>query len=257
VFITSSGIVNSIAVANAVRKASLEHDEFRVRATCLVGKPAFDFALKNDLPVYSNASMVSTYGRQMCDLWRQRLGLFPIDWQAEEENLKPFTSSTTTKKSSSVPPDSNTVYDVAPPKHIDKLSRTFSPTTSNFAELHGIRSNDGEYDIQDTVGVIVMDKDGNFACGCSSGGPGLKDPGRLGPAAIQGAGGAMNLHYYSGLKTAVLASGSGELIRATMASSVASERLFYGQSVDEKMRMGHCPEDAILPLYIRNEFLSK
>ncbi len=85
----------------------------------------------------------------------------------------------------------------------------------------------------------------------------MKDPGRIGPAAIPGAGAAMKQQPVGWRKTAVLATGSGEPHLAMSSSSVAAERLFYLQTVDENLELRACPEDAVLPLYIRNEFQSK
>ena len=46
-------------------------------------------------------------------------------------------------------------------------------------------TNDKDCDnIQDTVGAIAMDTDGNLAASVSSGGISLKQPGRLGPVGI-------------------------------------------------------------------------
>ncbi|KDQ57831.1 hypothetical protein JAAARDRAFT_178341 [Jaapia argillacea MUCL 33604] len=78
----------------------------------------------------------------------------------------------------------------------------------------------GLHDRQDTVGAAVWDSTGNLAAGVSSGGLLLKPPGRVGEAAIFGAGcWALRSGISSGMACSV--SGSGEyIIRTSLAKSV-------------------------------------
>ncbi|KAH9858714.1 N-terminal nucleophile aminohydrolase [Lenzites betulinus] len=74
---------------------------------------------------------------------------------------------------------------------------------------------DGLHDRQDTVGAIVLDAEGNLAAGVSSGGLLLKLPGRVGEAAVHGAG------CWATYNTACSVSGAGEYItRMSLARAI-------------------------------------
>uniref|UniRef100_A0A8C2Q5G2 Threonine aspartase 1 n=1 Tax=Cyprinus carpio TaxID=7962 RepID=A0A8C2Q5G2_CYPCA len=69
----------------------------------------------------------------------------------------------------------------------------------------------------DTVGVVVVDREGNVAAAVSSGGLAMKHPGRVGQAAHYGCGcWAENARDVSLYSTAVSTSGSGEHLIRTM-----------------------------------------
>jgi hypothetical protein len=222
----------------------------RSKALCLTGERAAEFLGDRGSQIFRNVSLTNIHSRAACDRYRGQLGLPPIMWR---ENLDdpPLTPS-----SPKVP--SEWSGGSSPPKRRrgipDWLKKgVYPPNVPQPADL----PLDGSTGVQDTVGVIVLDGSGNLACGASSGGPAMKDPGRIGPAAIPGAGAAIKQQPVGWRKTAVLATGSGEPILAMSSSSVAAERLFYLQTVDENLELRACPEDAVLPLYIRNEFQSK
>ncbi|XP_045187127.2 threonine aspartase 1-like isoform X2 [Mercenaria mercenaria] len=71
--------------------------------------------------------------------------------------------------------------------------------------------------IQDTVGAVCIDMAGNMAAGVSSGGISLKQLGRLGPAALYGAG-CWAVNWKSDVKPgiAVATSGTGEHLMKTL-----------------------------------------
>lgn len=80
-----------------------------------------------------------------------------------------------------------------------------------------IEDSQGDKDvIQDTVGAVVMDTRGNIASAVSSGGISLKQPGRLGPAAIYGAGCWAYNHRPGKPGVGTVTSGSGEHIVRTL-----------------------------------------
>lgn len=67
-----------------------------------------------------------------------------------------------------------------------------------------------KHDSFDTVGAIAIDYDGNYACATSSGGIALKHKGRLGQAAIPGAG------CWAQNNSAITTTGVGEFITMSM-----------------------------------------
>ncbi|KAI0645701.1 nucleophile aminohydrolase [Trametes meyenii] len=77
------------------------------------------------------------------------------------------------------------------------------------------QQNDGIHDRQDTVGAVVLGTNGDLAAGVSSGGLLLKHSGRVGEAAIYGAG------CWATTNTACSVSGAGEYItRASLARTI-------------------------------------
>ncbi len=69
---------------------------------------------------------------------------------------------------------------------------------------------------EDTVGALALDRNGNLAAACSTGGVSLKLPGRIGDSAILGAG------LYADNKTgAATATGIGELAMRAVVSKTA------------------------------------
>lgn len=78
--------------------------------------------------------------------------------------------------------------------------------------------------VQDTVGAIAMDTDGNISAAVSSGGISLKHSGRLGPAAMYGAG-CWAHNWKSDKKTgvAITTSGSGEHLMRTLFAQKCAE----------------------------------
>ncbi|KAI0775717.1 nucleophile aminohydrolase [Trametes elegans] len=86
---------------------------------------------------------------------------------------------------------------------------------------------DGLHDRQDTVGAVSLDAAGNLAAGVSSGGLLLKLPGRVGEAAIYGAG------CWATQRTACSVSGAGEYIaRANLARTICEATESAGEDED-------------------------
>lgn len=80
--------------------------------------------------------------------------------------------------------------------------------------------------IQDTVGAVCIDLAGNMAAGVSSGGISLKQSGRLGPAALYGAGcWAMNSRSDGKPGVAIATSGTGEHLMKTLLARECSQCL--------------------------------
>ncbi|XP_033734532.1 threonine aspartase 1-like isoform X2 [Pecten maximus] len=78
--------------------------------------------------------------------------------------------------------------------------------------------------VQDTVGAVAMDSDGNVSAAVSSGGISLKHSGRLGPAAMYGAGcWAHNWKSDKKAGVAITTSGSGEHLMRTLFAQKCAE----------------------------------
>ncbi|KAL4239085.1 taspase [Mactra antiquata] len=94
-----------------------------------------------------------------------------------------------------------------------------------------------ETDIQDTVGAVCIDINGNVAAGVSSGGISLKQTGRLGPAALYGAG-CWATNWQSGDKPgiAVATSGTGEYIMKTLLARQCAESMRNDKMAEEGFR---------------------
>jgi taspase (threonine aspartase 1) len=115
-------------------------------------------------------------------------------------------------------------------------------------------------EINDTVGVIIIDRAGNLACGSSSGGLGMKMRGRAGPAGLPGAGSAVipaDPDDPEGTTVAVVASGTGEYINSTMAATMAAERVYYGVKKVAGGTLEECGDGEALEAFIAKEFLGK
>ncbi|XP_060082985.1 LOW QUALITY PROTEIN: threonine aspartase 1-like [Ylistrum balloti] len=79
-------------------------------------------------------------------------------------------------------------------------------------------------DVQDTVGAVAMDSEGNVSAAVSSGGISLKHSGRLGPAALYGAGcWAHNWKSDKKAGVAIATSGSGEHLMRTLFAQKCAE----------------------------------
>jgi len=117
----------------------------------------------------------------------------------------------------------------------------------------------GEDAVSDTVGAIAIDMLGNIAAASSSGGIGMKHPGRVGPAALVGVGTAVVPVHPDDVDEATVAavtSGTGEHMATTDASRTCAERLYYnckpgpgGQMVAEYN------EDALMESFVAQDFL--
>ena len=86
--------------------------------------------------------------------------------------------------------------------------------------------------IQETVGAIALDSEGNVAATSSTGGIWLKMPGRVGDSAIVGAG-----FYADNRGGAASASGIGEIIMLHNVCRRVVELLIQGLQVDEALRI--------------------
>ncbi|KAL1953889.1 hypothetical protein VTO42DRAFT_2075 [Malbranchea cinnamomea] len=130
------------------------------------------------------------------------------------------------------------------------------PSTSEAARHEKI------YDeINDTVGAIAIDCNGNIAAGSSSGGIGMKHCGRTGPAALVGIGTAViPVDPEDEMETcaAAVASGTGEHMATTMAASTCAERI-YASVRKVKGKPGvfeSVTEDEAMEAMVNKDFMS-
>ncbi|XP_022332673.2 threonine aspartase 1-like [Crassostrea virginica] len=136
--------------------------------------------------------------------------------------------------------------------HTEKVSKKrklSNESEDKREEFTGLEKEDGV--IQDTVGAVVMDTRGNIASAVSSGGISLKQPGRLGPAALYGAGcWAYNKRArYPGIGT--VTSGSGEHIMRTLLARACAVSLQRQDNASLGLSQGF-KED-----FLESEFLSE
>ncbi|KAJ5656427.1 hypothetical protein N7507_008377, partial [Penicillium longicatenatum] len=111
--------------------------------------------------------------------------------------------------------------------------------------------------ITDTVGAIAIDKFGNIAAGSSSGGIGMKHPGRIGPAALIGVGThviPVDPTDETKSTVAVVASGTGEHIASTFAASTCATRVYYSHKKAREGLFDQVNEEEAIAAMIQNEF---
>jgi taspase (threonine aspartase 1) len=138
---------------------------------------------------------------------------------------------------------------------------TSTTSTNNTTQSVSVaKLNDDEDMINDTVGVIIIDRMGSLAAASSSGGLGMKLRGRVGPAAIPGAGTAVipaDKDDPDKTMVSVVASGTGEYITSTMAATLAAERLYYSQKKIPGGKLVECDDSEVLEAFIKKEFMGK
>ncbi|KAI5302678.1 hypothetical protein KEM56_000464 [Ascosphaera pollenicola] len=117
--------------------------------------------------------------------------------------------------------------------------------------------------ITDTVGAIAIDMYGNIAAGSSSGGIGMKHPGRVGPAALIGIGTnviPIDPEDEDRKCVAVAVSGTGEPMSTTSIAKRCGERVYdCVKKVKGPPGVGwmleECTEDEALKSIIQDEFM--
>jgi taspase (threonine aspartase 1) len=134
----------------------------------------------------------------------------------------------------------------------------FAPSRQEVESISSENRDAQEDDITDTVGAIAIDAYGNIACGASSGGIGMKYRGRVGPAALVGAGTAViPVGLEDKMKTCIstVASGTGEHMGTTMAARTAAERLYEGFIRTRTELHERAEDEHILQSFIEREFM--
>lgn len=130
-------------------------------------------------------------------------------------------------------------------------------------DSRGKRNPSGNRDtdnVSDTVGAIAVDSYGNIAAGSSSGGIGMKHPGRVGPAALLGIGTAVIPTDPSDpdkVQVGAVTSGTGEHIATTMAANTCALRIYYSQRKCADGLFEEVTEDEAMRGMITTDFLGK
>ncbi|KAI0949377.1 hypothetical protein AcW1_009010 [Taiwanofungus camphoratus] len=181
------GIKNPIKLAGAILQHSFNPDRLgRIPPLTLVSGGAQHFAQLQGLKLVSPESLIAPRAQQEWSRWRQMLE--PTD---------------TVHRGSDKPGSTNVLY-------LDPTSASTPNTSTSYGG------------IQDTVGAIAWNAEGALAAGVSSGGLLLKDSGRIGEAAVYGAGcWAKQPLAVSARGVACSVSGAGEyIIRSLLAKSI-------------------------------------
>ncbi|XP_059143363.1 threonine aspartase 1-like isoform X2 [Physella acuta] len=104
--------------------------------------------------------------------------------------------------------------------------RKFSEIEKKDSEENQKCENPRDDQVQDTVGAVCIDSEGNMAAAASSGGIWLKHAGRLGPAAVYGAGcWAQNETSESKPGIAAVTSGCGEQLMQTLLAKTCCDSI--------------------------------
>lgn len=145
------------------------------------------------------------------------------------------------------------------PSAMDVDSVPGASTTDSRGERNpsGNRNTDN---VSDTVGAIAVDSYGNIAAGSSSGGIGMKHPGRVGPAALLGIGTAVipaDPNDPDKVQVGAVTSGTGEHIATTMAANTCALRIHYSQRKCADGLFEEVTEDEAMRGMITTDFLGK
>lgn len=185
----SRHLLNPVAGAAAVARAAASGKDAtgRLPPICLVGEGAVRFAARAGVQTIAPPGLVTAASRRRFELYSSMA-----------------TSATNSQAIAVGRVDNNHVVTLP---HHERCNEA------------GMRS-----DVTDTVGAVCVDLEGGTAAAASSGGPPLKRVGRLGPAAIVGAG-CFAEQTTKGEAIAVSTSGIGEEIIAMQLGSEVARKL--------------------------------
>ncbi|KAK3596494.1 hypothetical protein CHS0354_007400 [Potamilus streckersoni] len=199
-----SGIQNPICLARKLVNVQKQGTLLlgRIPPSFLVGTGAAMWAKENGISVISEDKLKSESAMKTFNDHKRRL---------ERQGVKMLCKKRKTKLH---------IHSNNPQKVLD-LSDTNKHADDNHSEDSPVNG------IQDTVGSICIDCHGNLAAGVSSGGISLKQPGRVGPAAVYGAGcWATNTSPNGRPGVAVVTSGTGEHLMRTLLAKSCAENLY-------------------------------
>ncbi|EWC47884.1 hypothetical protein DRE_02766 [Drechslerella stenobrocha 248] len=212
-------IQNPISLARLVlEKSSQPMSLKRVPPNFVVGEGAVEYAQDHQFPITSNLALIANNARLRFSKWHKETAYQEImrrkgKWDQVQTVNPPILGQTArpiSEAGSALPPPPSDW-----PSTPDILKQKFDVVT-------------------DTVGAISIDRYGNMAAASSSGGIGMKQPGRVGPAAIIGVGTFVKDRGEKQVGTVV--SGTGEHMLHTLISSQAVNRLYDSDDEVESMK---------------------
>ncbi|KAJ5897832.1 hypothetical protein N7504_008120 [Penicillium tannophilum] len=285
-------VKNPIQLARRIYdKACKSPGMSRVPPNLLCGEGATNFAWNNNVVVVPNDVLISPLAGQRFKNWtfdiaewerenpkdemeiqaeylRRAKPLIPADFPSIQKHIdaarrldiqeRPFRVMEAQAKDLDGP-EPKIQSDGTPSTYGDNGSAESSsgvPLPDKDAYTANPRSDKDDF-ITDTVGAIAIDKYGNIAAGSSSGGIGMKHPGRIGPAALIGIG----THVIpvdptdpTECAVAVVASGTGEHIASTFAASTCATRVYYSHRKAREGLFDQVNEEEAIAAMLENEF---
>ncbi|KAL3872921.1 hypothetical protein ACJMK2_036096 [Sinanodonta woodiana] len=223
-----SGIQNPVCLAKKLVNVQKQGTMLlgRIPPSFLVGKGATMWAKENGISVISEDKLKSESAMKTFNDHKRRL-------ERQEENML------CKKRKTKIPIHSNN------PEQVSDLSDAKKYVDDNYSEDRPLN------DIQDTVGSVCIDCHGNLAAGVSSGGISLKQPGRIGPAAVYGAGcWATNSSPTGRPGVAVVTSGTGEHLMRTLLAKSCAENMYRDEDTHRAI------QQTLTKDFLESEFLS-
>ncbi|KAF3904552.1 L-asparaginase [Orbilia brochopaga] len=212
-------IKNPIALARLIlEKSSQPLSLKRVPPNFVVGRGAVDYAENQNFPTTSPEALVAHSARVRFSKWQKEI---------EYQQIMKQKGKLGQLQLADVPPY---LGDTARP--IAEAGSALPPTPSEIPGTPQLLKEKVDL-VTDTVGAICIDRYGNMAAGSSSGGIGMKQPGRVGPAALIGVGTYVKDRADRQVGTVV--SGTGEHMLHALISSQTCNRLY--DSDDEMAAM--------------------
>ncbi|KAF3915187.1 L-asparaginase [Dactylellina cionopaga] len=190
----------------------------RVPPNFVVGEGAVDYAREQSFPVNSNESLVAHPARIRFSKWQKEI---------EYQEIMKRRGKLDKARAADLPPLGATS------RPIQEAGSALPPAPTELPGTPQLMKQ--KFDVvTDTVGAISIDRYGNMAAGSSSGGIGMKQPGRVGPAALIGVGTYVKDRGERQVGTVV--SGTGEHMLHTLISAQAVNRLYDSNDELDSMK---------------------
>ncbi|KAK6506501.1 hypothetical protein TWF506_011407 [Arthrobotrys conoides] len=203
-------IQNPISLARLILERSSQPMTLkRVPPNFVVGEGAVDYAREQHFPVSSNESLVAHPARIRFSKWQKEIEYQEIMKRRGKAPDKSRTADFSLLGASTRP--------------IQEAGSALPPTDKELPGTPQLLEQKVDL-VTDTVGAISIDRYGNMAAGSSSGGIGMKQPGRVGPAALIGVG--TFVKDRGERQAATVVSGTGEHMLHTLISAQAVNRIY-------------------------------